>query len=120
MILVGLLIATGFALSAYGAHQRDRYIDHPQVGDVYLVKRDLPAPTTWYFLRIAKIRGDTAVVYHSNLEYNAYVYSFNSDNYFVSGEESDYPLTLLKTMFQKEIIENIFRDYEDTGFGRIK
>ena len=72
------------------------------------------------FLRISKIHGDTAVVYHNNLEYNAYVYKFNNDDYFVSSEESDYPIDLLKTMFQKEIIANIFRDYEDTGFGRIK
>jgi hypothetical protein len=114
------LIAAGIVLSAFGAHQRDQYIDHPQVGDVYLVKRDLPAPAAWYFQRIAKIHGDTAVVYHSNLEYNTYVYRFNSDDYFVSGEESDYSTALLKAMFQKGIIANIFRDYEDTGFGRIK
>jgi len=119
-ILVGFLIVAGIVLSAFGAYQRDKYINNPQVGDVYLVKRDLPAPTAWYFLRITKIHGDTAVVYHSNLEYNAYVYRFNSDDYFVSGEDSDYPTALLKTMFQKGIIANIFRDYEDTGFGRIK
>ena len=120
MILVGLLIAAGFVLNASGAHQRDQYIDHPQVGDVYLVKRDLPLQSTWYFLRIVKIHGDTAVTNHSNLEYNTYVYKFNSDDYFVSGEESEYPTALLKTMFQKGVIVNIFRDYEDTGFGRVK
>ena len=74
----------------------------------------------WYFLRIAKMHGDTAVVYHSNLEYNAYVYRFNNDDYFVSGEESEYPTALLKSMFQKGIIANVFRDYDDTGFGRVK
>lgn len=120
MILVGLLVASGFVVSAFGAHQRDQYIDHPQVNDVYLVKRDLPQQSTWYFLRIVKIHGDTAVTYHSNLEYNAYVYKFNSDDYFVSGEESEYPTALLKTMFQKGIIVGIFRDYDDTGFARIK
>jgi hypothetical protein len=36
-ILVGLLIAAGFVLSAIGAHERDGYIKSPQVGDVYLV-----------------------------------------------------------------------------------
>ena len=119
-ILVGLFVVAGFALSAFSAYQRHQYIDHPQVGDVYIVKRELPASTTWYFLRIAKIHGDTAATYHSNLEYNDFVSDFNGDDYFVSGEESDYPTALLKTMYQKGIIVTIFRDYEDTGFGRIK
>ena len=57
---------------------------------------------------------------YTNLEYNAYVDRFNSDDYFVSGEVTDYPTALLKTMFQKGIIANVFRDYEDSGFGRIK
>lgn len=120
MILVGLLIAGGIALSAFGAYKRDHYIDHPQVGDVYLIKRDLPAPAAWYFLRIANIHGDTAFLYHSNLEYNAYVYRFSSDDYFVSGEESAYSITQIKAMFQKGIIANVFRNYEDSGFGRLK
>jgi hypothetical protein len=119
-ILVGLLIAAGFLLSAFGAHEREQYIDHPQVGDVYVVKKELPQHSTWYFLRIVKMYGDTAITYHSNLEYNAYVYKMNNDDYFVSGEESEYPTALLKTMFEKGFIVGIFRDYDDTGFGRVK
>lgn len=113
-------VAAGFALSAYGTHQRSQYIDHPQVGDVYLVKRALPEQTTWYFLRIAGIKGDTAVTFRSHLEYSDYVYKFNNEDYFVSGEESRYPMTLLKEMFQKGVIVTIFRDYDDTGFARVK
>ncbi len=119
-ILIGLLIAAGIFLSAFGARQRDIYIDHPQVGDVYVIKRDSPAPTAWYFLRIAKMRGDTAIVYHSNLEYNAYVYQFNDDDYFVSSEESEYSTAQLRSMFQRGIIANVFRDNDNTGFSRIK
>ncbi len=120
IILIGLLVAAGVAVSAFGAYQRTGYIDHPKVGDVYLVKRDLPAPTTWYFLRIAQMKGDTAVVYHSNLGYDAAVYSFNNDDYFVSGEESEFTTGLLKGMYQKGVITTIFRDYNGTGFNRIK
>jgi hypothetical protein len=119
-ILVGLLIAAGFILSAFSEHQRTGYIDHPKVGDVYFVKKDLPASTAWYFLRIAEIKGDTAFVYHSSLQYNIAVYNFNNDDYFVSGEELGYPTTILKTMYQKGIISSVFRDYDGTGFNRIK
>lgn len=119
-IFIGLLLATGIILSVFGSYQRDQYIDHPQIGDVYLVKRDLPAPAIWYFMRIARIHGDTAVVYHNNLEYNAYTYRLNSDDYFVSGKEIEYSTELLKTMFQKGIIVNVFRDYDSAGFNRIK
>ena len=119
-IVIGLVIAGLIVGSAFGSLKRGTYIDHPQVGDVYLIKRDLPAPAAWYFLRVVKIHGDTAVVCHSNLEYNSYVDRFNSDDYFVSSEESEYPTALLKTMFQKGIIADVFRDYDNTGFGRIK
>ena len=119
-ILIGLLIAAGIVVSMVGAHQRDGYIKNPHVGDVYLVKRDSPPPTAWYFLRIAQMRGDTAVVYHSHLEYSASVYQFNVDDYFVSGEESEYPTADLKGLYQKGTIVTIFRDEDNTGFSRIK
>ncbi len=120
MILLGLLVAAGFVVSAYGSHQRDQYIAHPQAGDVYLVKNESPGQTTYYFLRIAGLRSDTAITYHSHLEYNAAVYRFNRDDYFVEGEESTYPTALLKTMYQKGVIVTIFRDEDNTGFSRIK
>ena len=119
-ILVCLLIAAGIVLSMVGAHQRDGYIKYPQVGDVYLVKRDLPAPAAWYFLRIAQLRADTAVVYHSHLEYSTSVYQFNAEDYFVSDEESKYSVADLKAMYQKGIIATIFRDDDNTAFSRVK
>ena len=120
IILIGLLVAAGLAVSAFGSYQRTGYIDHPQVGDVYLVKRDEPAPTAWYFLRIAEMKGDTALVYHSSLQYNAAVYAFNTEDYFVSDEEVGYTTAQLKTMYEKGTISSVFRDYNGTGFNRIK
>jgi hypothetical protein len=97
------------------------FVMNPKVGDVYTIRHDENNKTTYYFLRLKSIKGDTLVMYHNALEYNGYTSSFNNVDYFEKDEEFLLTKTELKKMLAIMEINAVDRDYSDyQGFDRIK
>ncbi len=97
------------------------FVDNPEVGDVYRIRKDENNKTTYYFLRLVRISGDTIVAYHNNLEYGGFISKLNDDDFFVKDEELYFLKPELKQMLEKGEINSVDRDYGDyEGFNRIK
>ena len=120
-----ILIATAilFLVNANLNTQKEKrkFVDNPQVGDVYRIRDEQNKSTEYYFLRISKINGDSIFTYHSNLVYNGFVYKLNDDDFFSKEEELLFTRAELKKMLDDDEIEAVERDYSDSeGFNRIK
>lgn len=97
------------------------FVDNPNVGDVYRIRKDENNKTTYYFLRLVRISGDTVVAYHNNLEYGGFISKLNDDDFFVKDEELYFLKPELRQMLEKMEINSVDRDYGDyEGFNRIK
>ena len=97
------------------------FVKNPKVGDIYSIRHDENNKTTYYFLRLKNINGDTLVMYHNALEYNGFISSFNNLDYFVKDEELFFTKPELLKMLARMEINAVDRDYSDyQGFGRIK
>jgi hypothetical protein len=97
------------------------FVANPKVGDVYTIRRDENNKTTYYFLRLVRIIGDTVVTYHNNLEYSRFISRLNDDDFFVQEEELFFLKSDLKQMLDKMEINSVERDYGDyEGFNRIR
>ena len=120
-LFVSFLIVAGFAINFFIQAEKNRLVSNPKVGDVYSIRSNSPRSTSYYFLKIMKLNGDTVIACHNKIEYNQLVSELNPDDYFVSSEGAAYTKDLLKGMLQKGIINSVERDYNDeTGFNRIK
>ena len=101
--------------------ERADFVANPKVGDVYRIRKDENNTTTYYFLRLASIRGDTLVAYHSHLEYSKFVTRLNEDDFFVKDEEVYLLRAGLKQMLDDGEINSVERDYGNSrGFNRIR
>jgi hypothetical protein len=101
--------------------QKEEFVAHPQPGDVYRIRNNENNTTTYYFLRLVSIKGDTVIAYHNNLEYDGFVTKLNSDDFFVKDEALYFLKSELKQMLDKMEINSVERDYgDDEGFNRIK
>ncbi len=97
------------------------FVDNPKVGDVYRIRKDENNKTTYYFLRLVRISGDTIVAYHNNLEYSGFISKLNDDDFFVKDEELYFLKPELKQMLDKMEINSVDRVYGDyEGFNRTK
>src|SRR5690606_22262055 len=45
--------------------EKKEFVENPQLGDVYLVRKDINSSIEYYFLRVSKINGDSIFAYHS-------------------------------------------------------
>ncbi|MES2847728.1 MAG: hypothetical protein V4685_01620, partial [Bacteroidota bacterium] len=120
ILLVGLILLA-INLNLITQKEKAVFVANPQVGDVYTIRKDENNSTTYYFLRLVKINGDTLSVYHSNLEYNQFVSRLNEDDYFVKEDEFIFTKVELKLMLERMEINSVERNYGDyEGFNRIK
>ena len=101
--------------------EKEKFVENPKVGDVYTMRKDENTLTTYYFLKIAGIHGDTVIVYHNNLEYCRFISKLNEDDCFVKDDEIFFLKSDLKQMLIKMEINAVDRNYgEYEGFNRIK
>jgi len=120
ILVVALIIFLVFA-NLNKQKEKARFVDEPRIGDVYKMKKDEGKSKAYYFLRVSKIRGDTVSLYHNHLVYDRYVSKFNSDDFFVSGEQVGIIKDSLKRMLERGEINSVERDYgSKTGFNRIR
>jgi len=115
--LIFLLVNTNLTTQK----EKEAFVAHPEVGDVYKIRKEENSKTTYYFLRLIRINGDTVVAYHSNLEYSSYISELNDDDFFVRDEELYFLKPELKQMLKKMEINSVDRKYgNDEGFNRIR
>lgn len=101
--------------------EKTLFVDNPKVGDVYRIRKEEDNKTTYYFLRLVRISGDTVVAYHNNLEYSSFISKLDDDDFFVKDEELYFLKPELKQMLDKMQINSVDRNYGDyEGFNRIK
>lgn len=101
--------------------EKAELVNKPVVGDVYLIRNDNNNSTSYYFLKLAKINGDTVTVYHSYLEYNGFVTKMSDEDFFVKKEVILFSKDDLKQMYKREEINFVKRTYnEESGFYRLK
>ena len=122
----GLILIAGLISLIVNANIRTQkekalYVDNPKVGDVYGIRNNENDSTSYYFLRVTQINGDTVFAYHNKLVYSGFVYKFNDNDYFVREEELVFTKKELKELLDKGQINSVERNYGNyTGFNRIK
>lgn len=101
--------------------EKAKFIENPKVGDVYRIRKDENNSTSYYFLRVSQINGDTVLAYHNNLIYHSFITKLNDDDFFVKGEEFFFTKRNLKEMLDKDEINSVERNYGSAGgFNRIR
>jgi hypothetical protein len=120
-ILFGILVIFIVFMNQLTQKQKARFVSNPKVGDVYRIRRDENNTTTYSFLRLVRLSGDTIFVIHNNLEYYRFTTKFNGNDYFIKDDEFFYTKPQLKEMLQSDEINAVERDYDDSeGFNRIQ
>jgi hypothetical protein len=116
MMLIGTLVVANINTQK----QKALFVADPKVGDVYRMQKQENDSTFYYFLRVARIQGDTVGVYPSAFRYFGFVYKLNNEDYFVA-QEFVYTKKELRELLEKGEINSVERDYDDSeGFNRIK
>jgi hypothetical protein len=101
--------------------QKIEFVGNPAVGDVYTISEEKNNETTYSFLRITGIRGDSVMAFHSNLEYSGFVSSLADDDYFVKEDTVVFKRKKLRGMLEKDEIYAVKRNYGNGGgFNRIR
>jgi hypothetical protein len=120
-ILIGSIILLLLIGNIRTQKEKAKFVENPKVGDVYRIREDETNSTSYYFLRVSQIKGDTVLVYHNNLIYHGFITELNGDDFFVKGEEFVFTKRNLKDMLDKDEINSVERDYGSAeGFNRIK
>lgn len=121
LILFALPFVLGIIANMNNQNEKIKFIEKPEVGDIYTIRKEEKDTTRYYFLRVAEIHGDTIVTYHNKLEYANFVYKLNYDDYFVKDDELIFTKSALKQMLAKMEINSVDRNYgNDEGFKRTK
>lgn len=109
-----LILSVGLAIFWFYWNRNNQkhkieYIGNPMVGDVYTITEEKNTGTTYSFLRLAEIRGDTVMAFHSNLEYSGFVSSLAEDDYFVKDDTVIFKRKELREMLEKGEIYSVKR-----------
>ena len=120
ILLVGILSFLVIA-NIYTQKEKTKFVENPSIGDVYQVRKNENNSTSYYFLKVTSIKGDTVVVYHNNLVYTGFVIKLNDEDYFVKDDELIFSKNELKQMLERAEINSVERGYGDEeGFNRVK
>jgi hypothetical protein len=76
---------------------------------------------SYYFLKLARIKGDTIVAYQNNYLYYHAVSEFeNKDDFFNTGEEFILTKKDIQQMLDDDEINAVYRNYGDSkGFNHM-
>ncbi|MHA4808066.1 zinc ribbon domain-containing protein [Flavitalea flava] len=101
--------------------QKIALVANPAIGDVYTLTEEIKNGTTYSFMRISGIEGDSVMTLHSNLEYSGFVSHLAEDDYFVKDDTVVHSRKELKNMLENDEIYSVQRNYEEgDGFNRVK
>lgn len=121
LMLVCALVLFIIAANLSTQKEKQRFVENPKAGDVYTIRNEENNTTTYYFLRVKQITGDTVWAYHSNLEYGGFTYKLAAEDFFVETGLLTFLKTELKDMLERGEINSVDRNYGDEeGFNRIR
>ncbi|MDD2983695.1 MAG: hypothetical protein PHQ74_09930 [Crocinitomicaceae bacterium] len=97
-------------------NKKQEYAENPKVNDVYLMnKKDEDDNSSYFFVKIKRISGDTVEVIHNAYEYSRFISKFDTADYFDKSERSLFLKSELKAYIHDRKITSIKRDYEKTS-----
>lgn len=121
LILIAAGIGYGFWENQRTQVEKSRFAKNPEKGDVYTVKEADKDSTTYYFLRVAELSGDTVLVLHSYLEYGGYVSAMTPKDHFVKDDTLYYLKKEILQLQDSGVIVAIDREYDSyKGFSRVQ
>jgi hypothetical protein len=101
-------------------HKRD-LIENPEKGDVYTIQQKKNNESSFYFIKIAGINGDSILTIHNHFDYGDFVNRLAEDDYFVKEDTVIYKRKNLTEMLEGDEIFAVSRDYgEEDSFDRIR
>lgn len=114
ILFVGLIVFLVIANLAT-QKQKEEYVAHPKVNDVYLIRQDEEKSTIYYFLKIKNIDVDTVELLHSNFQYKRFVSEMDDSDYFVRDDVFRVLKSDLKRDLDDGIINAVERDYKNSS-----
>lgn len=121
-ILVAGVVAFLVLLGLVTTLKTKSYVANPQSGDVYLV-HEKEGLKTYYYLRVAAVKGDTVMTYRNHVRYVSLDGSpdkFNDEDYFVEDHFRLFTKADLQQMLAADEITVAKRNYDaETGFNRV-
>lgn len=116
-VLIGFIINSNYKTQK----EKAAFVNDPKVGDVYKIRKEENGKTSYYFLRLTRVDGDTIMAYHNNLVYSRIVNKLNVDDYFDQSEELIFLKPQIKKMLDIGEINSVNRYYGgDDGFNRMR
>ena len=112
LLFVGLA-AFWFYWNKNRQQQKIEYVQNPAIGDVYTIKEDKNTGTTYSFLKITGINGDSITALHNNLDYGGFVSGLADDDYFVKDDTVRFRRKELTKMLEQDEIYSVKRDDGD-------
>lgn len=99
--------------------QKATYAKNPQVGDIYLMRKDTVELATYYYLRVSSVTNDSIFFSPNNLLYLSYPSAFDTSDFFRIEYLAAFARKDIKQMLDDGTINTIEREYdEDDGFQR--
>jgi hypothetical protein len=108
-ILIALLILFMINANLRSQKRKADYVAQPQTGDIYRIRDDKGSATSYYFLRIVRISGDSVFIQHNHLIYTGFVVSMRKEDYFEEEEELIYTKADIKKMLEEGAINDVER-----------
>lgn len=120
-ILVIIFIAFMIKSNLETQKEKQAFINDPKVGDVYTIRKEDTGKSSYYFVRLIRIEGDTITAYHNNFVYSGYVDKLDKDDFFDQAEELMFLKPQIKKMLKSGEINSVYRYYGgDDGFNRMR
>lgn len=119
-IILFCVITLGITLNLKAQKEKDLMINHPKVGDVYLMVNDKNQLNPYYFNFVFDIKNDSIMMYRNRNEYSHYTEQFNEDDYFDTSTVYKISTNELKTMHERNAFNSIIRNYKENEFNRFK
>lgn len=120
-ILFAILIGFMIYSSIETQNEKAGLVADPKVGDIYTIRKKEDKKTTYYFLRLISVEGDTVRAYHNNFVYSGEVNRFQDGDFFDESEELMLLKPQLKNMMDDGEINSVNRGYGDAdSFNRMK
>jgi hypothetical protein len=120
-ILIGTIILFIFLNNYYTQKQTSKYVEYPQLKDVYLIKSNANKLESYYFTKIVVIKPDSILMLHSKFEYLFLQNNFSDEDYFTKDDTLIFLRKELKKMLDSSEISVVNRNYnESTGFNRMQ
>jgi hypothetical protein len=120
-ILVALVAVIIVIANLLEQRQNADYVNHPKIGDVYELQHEQSGLTTYYFLRVSKLNGDSVYFFQNDLDYLFPPSKFDDGDFFREDNQAVFTTRDLKQMLDSGAINSVNRRYKASdGFQRIQ